>query len=151
VTATRQAWIDALRQDTATLIANGGVILDAKFNQRLPDPLNSLAANDASVRIKLRLNPTEPASMAVLKMLDEHESYFEPPTKAGPAKRITETETELIAAMQKVLKQEWNRVRSGETIYRVTRAVAIGVTLFSVAALFGIVLLIGRFVFHGHP
>jgi len=79
----RQAWIDALRAEIAAVITHARAIY---YAARLNPPGNStewqhfrddtVASNDAWAKIKLRLNPKEDSSTALLQALDEHTKLF---------------------------------------------------------------------------
>jgi energy-converting hydrogenase Eha subunit A len=148
----RQSWIDSLREDTASLISHADVMFAKTSGGNLPDAADLLAVNEASTRIKLRLNPTESESKAVLKALAQHETRFSirDAGKALSAEQLIAIENELTEAMQKVLKREWKRVRSGEAIYRSARSGAILMTAMSVLALLACGVVVWRMVFHGH-
>lgn len=129
----RQAWIDALRADTAALLANATAMHAANLAQSSSDPdrwKDLLAVNEASAKVKLRLNPKESESITVLRTLDEHESQFVLGKMADTAK-LNELDKKLVAEVQTILKKEWNRVRSGEPIFRVARTLAIIVIVVS--------------------
>jgi len=134
----RQSWIDALRDDIATVIAHAFAIqgaYDADFRTDAetwtvlrPD---FLGLNKAASKIRLRLNPNEAEAAAVLKRLDEFDAQF---AYGGPRSEITQLlaiERSLVAEAQVVLKQEWRRVRAGERTYRVARVLAFVVTVVS--------------------
>lgn len=132
VSAKRQAWIDALRSDTADYLAQtklflrqiGRIRSDSTDESVWRARLEASDTTEASItalrhRIQLRLNPTEQKhrdfaalidklaglrdSLAVIQPLDEAELNAE----------FGETVTAIIATMQSILKEEWNRVRSG--------------------------------------
>src|SRR5208283_2502860 len=74
----RQAWIDALRAEIADLIAHLNAVYGTAAAQ-FPSVAEAwkvvkedyLAFNNAAARIRLRLNPSEPTSVLVLKTLEE--------------------------------------------------------------------------------
>ena len=132
----RQAWIDALRQDVAILLANS-VCMYEEANPPDGTPTeewrarrasNLLGVNEASFRIKLRLNPREAESQAVLKTLGEQAALFA--RRVEPDKlEFGRLLTRLVDEVQLVLKTEWDRVRSGEPVYRIARGLAVFATL----------------------
>ena len=86
--------------------------------------------NQAVSRVRLRLNPNEKnkeekeATDAVLKTLKEFEDLFanNPHDFIAILANISDR---LLVAAQVVLKMNWDRVRSGELTYRITRFAAL--------------------------
>jgi hypothetical protein len=138
----RQAWIDGLREDVATLLANAacmyweavpsGERASEAWRTRMAG--NLLGVNAASLRIRLRLNASERESQAVLESLNEHQALFRE-NERPDRRKLTELEAKLVMEVNVVLKQEWVRVRSGEPVYRAARCLAVIVTLVLVAVL----------------
>lgn len=125
----RQAWIDALRADIATLIAHAYQIHAflvgsgpwdyAKFWNATRDDYVEL--NQASTRIKLRINRNERESKLILQSMSEMEALFsQRPT--DPPKVSLKQINKIVEALERdappLLKKEWQRVKSGEPIYR---------------------------------
>jgi hypothetical protein len=140
----RQAWIDSLRDDIATIIARVNAIHGAML-AGYPNPAERwkvikddfIGINEAAARAKLRLNPKEEGpAKSVLGILEEQETIF----NSGAAPdfvRLAALEKKLVAEAQILLKQEWKRVRSGELTYRIARiAAALVVATAIVLALF---------------
>src|SRR5271156_5755485 len=123
----RQAWIDALRNDVAEMIAQANLIHSEllKLSEEVPrNPRtfldrtrqNYIDANRAITRIKLRLNKTEGESAKLLSAIDSLESLL----GKSPSDSI-DTEAEMYPINQEVetncaivLKNEWKRVKGGE-------------------------------------
>jgi hypothetical protein len=127
----RQAWIDALREDIATVIARVNTIHGAML-AGFASPAEKwkvikddfMGINEAAARIKLRLNPKEEgAAKSVLGILEEHETIFNS-GNAPDFDRLGKLEKKLVAEAQTLLKAEWKRVRSGELAYRIARIAA---------------------------
>jgi hypothetical protein len=122
----RQAWIDSLRTEIASLIAHANAIHGAAMtNLKTPDAIWSVVRedyvgiNDATAKIRLRLNPSEKESQAVLTAISEIEGIINP--GSIDAKRLNETEKKLVADAHILLKKEWKRVRRGEPIFAILR------------------------------
>jgi translation initiation factor 2 beta subunit (eIF-2beta)/eIF-5 len=104
----RQAWIDALRQDTATLLANANTICASLLVSPMsPDKWatlkeNVFALNELSAKIKLRLNRREKEHDAVQKTLEAHDAEFTipPGTKPPDPAKVVEIEKRLVAETQ---------------------------------------------------
>lgn len=129
----RQAWIDALRADLATMLGHANVMAlnwhseDEKPSQGWPRLREHyLGATQHTASIRLRLNPKE--SEAILNLISQLESHFEPESKPN-MKTLVELEKKLLAEAQILLKNEWVRVRDGERVYRTTRATALAVVV----------------------
>jgi hypothetical protein len=124
----RQAWIDALRADIASLITHSYAGHTTWNETTSTDTAKWLDArghvvsfNEAWARIKLRLNPKEKSSTALLKVLREHEDLWAKVGDAAPDwDALVSVTDRILAATQVVLKEEWQRVKRGERVYRLT-------------------------------
>jgi hypothetical protein len=141
----RQAWIDALRADLSKLIARANALHGAlKSSSGTPDERwqlmreDSIGINEATAAIRLRLNPSEPPSKAILDKMVEIESAFRGET-APDFKRLDKLEKQLVDLAAIVLKSEWTRVRDGEPVFRVAKAGAALLSLALVLAAAGMV------------
>jgi midasin (ATPase involved in ribosome maturation) len=131
----RQAWIDALRSDISELIAgrteialaisakkrygvDKGQILDFLFKQ-YPELVVTKAKYH---RILLRLNPAE--HQTLIAAIQKLESFT--PLEADE-QVVLDAANEITRQAQIVLKAEWERVKKGETVFRWTKRVAIGI------------------------
>jgi len=125
----RQKWIDALRDDASMLITHTLVIHAAKVGDSVDESFSQIYQTTA--RIRLRLNPDEPQTIAVITAMNHMRdaNHTEVPTE------FTELNLRIGAFTEKVqivLKREWRRVKFGEPLYRWTFAaiaVAMLVTL----------------------
>lgn len=127
----RQKWIDALREDAAILVTHTFAIYGAKAGQNVDESFIEL--NQSSARIRLRLNPKEKETHAIIaamnKMRDANHTVSEFP-------KIAEHVNEFVVAVQTVLKKEWKRVKYGEPLYRVVFIlVIVGVLFFLISLL----------------
>jgi hypothetical protein len=120
----RQAWIDSLRAEVAAVITHAHAVHGA-YLARFPDnPVlwqnvrdDFVKLNEAWAKIKLRLNPKEASSIAILRALQEHEGLF--PSGATPDfSKLPLADHKLLDVTQIVLKEEWRRVKFGEYFYR---------------------------------
>jgi hypothetical protein len=147
VSGFRQAWIDGLREDIAAFVAHAHQIQSfavgsqpfnyAEFWKATRDDYIEL--NQASIRIKLRLNAEESVNKPILKAMGEMEALFDhmrdPESTAG-LKRIVDG---LEQNAPPLLKGEWVRVKTGEPIYRLAKWLA--GSIFVVATIFVVLLL----------
>jgi hypothetical protein len=122
----RQAWIDALRGNIADLIGHadaivGSVRLGGRSIEAWQEARNDVVGlNRCIASIRLRLNPDEKHSQDISGMLDDLETLF---VRVGdlPEDRIVLIEKKLVVEGQKLLKDEWLRVRRGEMFFRSAR------------------------------
>ena len=140
----RQAWIDALRADIASLVAHAYQIhafvvqpdpwTYAEFWKATRD--DYLELNSASMRIKLRINRDECDSRLILQSMSEMEALLSRPSIEPPEKWL-ERVNKIVDALERdappLLKKEWRRVKRGEPIYRLAKWLALFVFLGTVA------------------
>lgn len=111
----RQKWIDDLRQDVSSLIANA---LHVSRRITVEDVAEEVSkCNEATACIRLRLNSSKAQHVNVREsMLRLANAVHE---KARQDK-ITSLATDLSDTTQILLKSEWERVKAGERVYRYT-------------------------------
>jgi hypothetical protein len=128
----RQQWIDALREDIASVISytvgiHGESVVKRKTDEELWVKVKEdfTHFHELAVRIKLRLNPEEKrkkekeATSAVLKAVDRIDEIFSSPEPGFH--ELEEIIATLVKNSQVILKENWKRVRSGEPVYWVTK------------------------------
>ena len=121
----RQAWIDALREEIAAVITHAHAI-HGGYQAKFPDNPeiwrnmreDFVKMNEAWAKIKLRLNPDEARSKAILEALQKHEGIFLENNVPPEFSKLGEADRELLKSTQVVLKEEWEKVKRGERIYR---------------------------------
>lgn len=142
----RQAWIDALRKDTSTLIANANVIAGFRATsgaEATPFELfketnkNYMTINEAEASIMMRLNPKENLSRSVLEIMKELEAILDHGKTDMDYDALTSAQRNLLVQMNIVFKKEWNRVKRGELFYLITKisVVLIIILLFLIGSL----------------
>lgn len=119
----RQNWIDALRSEIGAMISNltairGASIADHPSKQELYETTKNhfVAANQALVSIRLRLNPKEPESIFILSKLIELEKLMDI-GKDIDVQSCKQCESDIISSAHVLLKKEWLRVRRGERLF----------------------------------
>jgi hypothetical protein len=146
----RQAWINELRSELATFLANTRTMAraaqearthyaqedsrlretNAKFHitsEKITEIRHSVA--DTFYKIKLRLNPHQSDHIQLLGMLEAvtiAQNNFLANTEVDIESVLLATD-EAAAQAARVLKEEWKRVKSGESEYR--RALRSGTSL----------------------
>ena len=122
----RQAWIDNLRSEISSVVAHVCVIINAAHANYESRPARFEALredfhgiNQAVAAIRLRLNPNEKESKAVLKSIEQIEALINAGNFSDGA--LQNSERQLIADAQTLLKKEWLRVRSGELFFRILK------------------------------
>jgi hypothetical protein len=147
VSGFRQAWIDALRADLAVLVAHA---YEIQSFAAVHKPYNSgefwsatrddyVELNQASMRIKFRLNPGEIESKAILETLGKLEALFTQLSDPQATQKISEIVSSLERDAPSLLKKEWTRVKKGELVYRIAKGLA--ALIFAGAAIFVVLLL----------
>jgi len=137
----RQAWIDALRNELSNVIAHANAIHGAAAAS-FANPQDTwkvvredyVGINNATAKIRLRLNPNEKTSKSVLSKIEDLERQLAP-GNAIDHSLLDGIEKKLVLESQALLKQEWARVKRGEFTYRVAKIMAFTVFAGSVIAL----------------
>ncbi|AUZ46866.1 hypothetical protein [Pseudomonas orientalis] len=121
----RQLWIDALRQDVSRLsgvlhmlIGMSNIISeqtdDQKANFLVSSKDNLIEMVDLVTRIRLRLNIKE--HVVLLALLDEVSN------SKDMSRQAMESQIEaVVTEVQKVLKNEWERVKRGERSFQILK------------------------------
>jgi hypothetical protein len=129
VSGFRQEWIDALRDEVATLISDVFTIHDAQSTRR---DLNNLDAcftemHKVNALISLRLNWKERESLAIIAaMVALREAIY---NKDSKFPEVAAKVDALTHATNVVLKSEWRRVKKGESLYRWTFRIVLVATI----------------------
>jgi hypothetical protein len=124
----RQKWIETLRDDISDFLGNIVVLVDMKQRNRSARVANvnlvftageikdcQAAVSSSLTRIFLKLNPDDNNQniKALIKHLDEIKSY----TRSAKWDEINEKIDLVREDSQKLLKQEWDRVKKGEPAF----------------------------------
>ncbi len=116
----RQQWIDSLRQDLSTLIAN----TLHRAEDEIQDEADAVkVCNEAVARIRLRLNPREKNSQQLLGCVTKMAALNGVSTASH--EELRRAANGVVAASQVVLKQEWSRVKRGEWRYVTVLIIAV--------------------------
>lgn len=144
----RQAWIDGLRSELSLVIAHANAIHGASA-ANLWNVANAggsaselwkvvrqdfVGINEATAKIRLRLNPREDQAQAILAAIDELERLLSPGQMMNYVE-INTLEKRLVSEAQVLLKSEWTRVQKGEETYKVARLAALAISIACVVAL----------------
>lgn len=137
----RQAWIDALRLELATVITHaislhGLSTTEPKDASDIWDKARGdfIEINKAITAIRLRLNPDESECGAILSQL----SKLEEALVVFPISQeeINKIEATIIQHSRTLLKSEWGRVKKGERVYKIARLLAAFIVLIGSALVF---------------
>lgn len=132
----RQAWINDLRADIASLVAHamqiqGYIVLFQPFTdaEKTKDfwektRTDYIGLNQTSKSIQLRLNPHDrkPEAKEILEQLKSLDSAFKKPNEQGFGDQVDRVTECIAAAAQPLLKREWERVKKGEKVFRKAKA-----------------------------
>lgn len=108
----RQAWIDGLRVDLAAYIASSYVI-QGRHIVNVEEITSRMSELDA--RIHLRFKYNDPETKELLQSMDELEKLLR---TAPDDKTFQQSIYKLREAGQHLLKNEWEKVKRGEQVYR---------------------------------
>jgi hypothetical protein len=127
----RQKWIDALRDDAAMLITHTLMIHAASKDDDIDESF--VQVQQTIARIRLRLNPKEPRTEAVVAAMNEMRAANHAENEVEFAV-LNQRIDAFTNAVQDVLKTEWKRVKYGEPLYKwVLRLVIASVVVFAIA------------------
>lgn len=132
----RQAWINAFRDDLAEAISAAStltIILQEDLPEERGEKYKEWARFTASLsRIELRLNMSEDPHRKIEQCIRRAESVVRAmefaPENYVPAEWIT-LQSDVVVASQTLLKIEWDRVKAGEPLYRLTRYALAGIVV----------------------
>lgn len=135
----RQAWVDALRQDLAKMIASANAIRGAasvgflsKEDLFKAIDKHFVDINQAAASIRLRLNQDEEVCKQILMGMERLEKLMIDSSPIDIAE-CGACEQEILRHSRKFLKDEWKRVRRGEPIFYITKWIGLAIILGSVA------------------
>lgn len=135
----RQAWIDSLRSELAAFASNLNALSDANVIEfesdkdrfeKLKEQTNKL--NESFFSVALRLNINEKQSGEVQSSMVRLARLVRQPDEFSKVNFDSE-QIEFIRVCNSLLKHEWNRVKSGEKVYRWTRLAAVSLIAVLIA------------------
>ena len=119
----RQAWIDALRADSTSAVAQFIVYSEGRAFGGHPVAERSATAlvayRAAETAVRLRLNVKEDASQLTFSRLDQMNQLIAVGDFDGT--KVVARTADFIASVQPILKTEWERVKRGEFWFRAAR------------------------------
>lgn len=123
VSAFRQAWINALRDELTRFAVLANTLFELSKNDYLMSAPKTQAAREelreVLIRLELRLNPSECRCKKILQHARELETATDCATNYH--KSFHNHEAKFRKESQDYLKKEWLRVREGEPFYRFYR------------------------------
>ncbi|WP_157986112.1 hypothetical protein [Teichococcus vastitatis] len=135
----RREWVEELRADIARFMANATFIF-AVMDSSTSDITEAQALTvlraeivamfEASSRIHLKLDSTDPVTAPILATLREFEERVQSATPLSPA-TLGVLERRLVEQSRVLMRREWHRVRNGETVYRTAKTIAVITTIVS--------------------
>jgi len=94
-----------------------------------------LEINKVSIRIRLRLNPNKETHKPVILLMDEIEELFGKGIGNAPFDQIDKLADKVTDASQQLLKSVWEEVKNGEPAFRVTKWVALAISIIAIGLL----------------
>lgn len=119
VSVNRQTWINRLRDEIAFFVCEVRLVPSTHAAKAITLPEAIKRYEGITLKeevVKLLLNPTEAEHIKLLRLMKTaRETAQEAINKEqGMAKELDETADLIVTQSQKVLKAEWDRVKSGE-------------------------------------
>lgn len=130
VSGFRQSWINDQRADLATIAAKA-TLLSSNLSSDWAGDIEDFMA--AFSRIRLRENPDKPEWKKVLDEIDG--LYILLWSKKGHVHDVTQQLAKISELAQRPLKANWNKTRTGETLYLIVNYGAIACLLVAVGML----------------
>lgn len=130
VSGFRQSWINDQRADLATIAAKA-TLLSSNLSSDWAGDIEDFMA--AFSRIRLRENPDKPEWKKVLDEIDG--LYMLLWSKKGHVHDVTQHLAKISELAQRPLKANWNKTRTGETLYLIVNYGAIACLLVAVGML----------------
>ncbi len=120
ITGYRQDWINSLRNNFINILSQCDIYLGIAYKKDCENPLEPYNEKIKLVRYiheaKLFLNKDEKLVKDLLQILEPlPEKYFE---KENQRQSYEKDKKEIAILMQDILKNEWNRVRDGEFLWK---------------------------------
>ena len=143
----RQSWIDQLRDDVSDYVSiihahQAAYFAYIKINEMeenrfhkfiLEHKADIQKISSLESRIKLRLNHIDDQSL--LTLVDDIDRYITNSKELRDGDKIIITINSLVSLTQKLLKEEWGRVKSGEKGFRYTRNTSFILVIGAITAL----------------
>lgn len=131
----RQAWIDALRAELVEFITRINSVVDLNQLEWTDEEKRHAAfspvfeaINTATFSISLRLNPDEGIAQEVLRCMNDMTSLVtDGMLTTGSALRAIEHQ--FLESSKELLKIEWQRVKTGESAFRITKGAIVAAIL----------------------
>lgn len=123
ITGYRQDWINSLRTNFTNILSQCDIYLGVAYKKDCDDPLEPYNEKVKLVRFiheaKLFLNKDEVLVKNLLLILEPlPEKYFE---KENQRQFYEKDKINIAILMQDILKNEWNRVRDGEFLWKLKK------------------------------
>lgn len=127
----RQAWIDSLRSELVNFITSINSLFDLNQIEWNDEDKRHAAfspvfedVNTATFSVSLRLNPDEEMAQEVLRYMDEISSLVANASLSSELE-IRRLEGLFLLSSKQLLKIEWQRVKTGESAFRITKGVIV--------------------------
>ena len=116
VSSFRQDWINSLRLTFADILLQCEKYTDVAYQNTEEAYREKIELVRAISKVKLFLNLKEGLSSSLIKKIDN--IPYEYVGKSGGSKAFASVKPEIEKVMQDILKEEWNRVRDGEFLWK---------------------------------
>lgn len=136
----RQTWIDELRADISSFLSHINALYLLSDEHKNDEEVRYsgykseiIEANKALFNVKLRLNQKEPLSSKLISLLDESEQLYNSTDKIKSYDKHLEIEKQILLISKNILKIEWRRVRNGEIVFQIARAISFSFAISGIA------------------
>lgn len=116
ISSFRQEWINSLRNSFVDILSLSEKYTDVAYQDNEESYLRKIELSQAIFRVKLLLNLKENLSASLIGIIEKIPENKWSKSNEGP--QFKEIRPEIEKLMQSILKDEWNRVRDGEWLWR---------------------------------
>lgn len=123
VSSFRQDWINSLRLTFADILLQCEKYTDVAYQDNKKSYQEKIELVRAISKVKLFLNLKEDFSSSLIQKIEN--IPYDYMGKSGGAKEFALIKPEIEKVMQDILKDEWNRVRDGEFVWKIKKFIKI--------------------------
>lgn len=123
VSSFRQDWINSLRLTFADILLQCEKYTDVAYQNNEEAYREKIELVRAISKVKLFLNLKEDLSSSLIQEIEN--IPYEYMGKSGGAQKFASVKPDIEKVMQDILKEEWNRVRDGEFLWKLKKLIKI--------------------------
>lgn len=119
----RQDWINSLRLTFADILLQCEIYTDVAYQNNEEAYREKIELVRAISKVKLYLNLKEDLSSSLIQKIEN--IPYDYLSKSGGSSDFAKIKPEIEKVMQDILKEEWNRVRDGELVWKFKKIIKI--------------------------